>query len=151
MSNEKSKQDLIEMRILGAVREMLSERVNELLGDLQFHIPLIEFGGYGCGYAVSPVITLSACERSEKERIIRLDAYSLTISFSLPETFETESHCYAYSAAVCMALKQNPTLGGVADKAVVTGEKYIPPKTRNCGHDWEVVLSLRITVEGMRQ
>jgi len=140
--------EFIEQQIIGAVRKLLTERVNEILRDEEFNTPIIEFGDYGCGYAVSPVISLSSCEKSEKERIIRLDAYSLTISFSLPETFETESQCYAYAAAVCMALKQNPTMGGVADRAVVTGEKYIPPKTKNCGHDWEVVLSLRITVEG---
>jgi len=147
MSNEKSKQDLIEIRILGAVREMLSKRVNELLHDFEFDIPIIEFGDYGCGYAVSPVIALASCEKSEKERIIKIDAYSLTISFSLPDKFETEKQCYAICAAVCMALKENPTLGGVVDRAVVVGEKYTPPKKANCGQNWEVVISLRVTVE----
>ena len=139
--------DFIEQQIIGAVRKLLTGRVNELLHDFEFDIPIIEFGDYGCGYAVSPVISLSSCEKSEKERIIRLDAYSLAITFSLPETFETETQCYAYAGAVCMALKENPTFGGVADRAVVTGEKYTPPKLRNCGQDWEVVISLRVTVE----
>ena len=147
MSNEKSKQEFIEMRIIRSVREMLTGRVNEILRDEEFNTPVIEFGDYGCGYGVAPVISLSSCEKSEKERIIRLDAYSLAINFTLPETFETESQCYAYCAAVCTALKENPTLGGVVDRAVVTGEKYVPPKVRNCGHDWEVVISLRVTVE----
>jgi hypothetical protein len=83
----------------------------------------------------------------EKERIIILDAYSLSITFSLPETPESELFCYAYSAAVCKALQENPTLGGVADRAVMIAKKYIPPKKINCGQGWELVLTLRITVE----
>ncbi|MDR2407605.1 MAG: hypothetical protein LBE13_05795 [Bacteroidales bacterium] len=35
--------------------------------------------------ACSPIISLSTCERSEKERIIRLDACTLTITFTVPE------------------------------------------------------------------
>jgi hypothetical protein len=71
----------------------------------------------------------------------------LNITFTLPETFETESHCYAITAAVCMALKENPTLGGIVDRAVVTGERYVPPKKPHCGEGWGVVINLRITVE----
>jgi hypothetical protein len=44
-------------------------------------MPPIEFGNYRGGSAVVPVITLSTGERSEKERIIRLDAYTLTVTF----------------------------------------------------------------------
>ena len=47
-----------------------------------------------------------------------------------------------------MALKENPTLGGVVDRAVVCGEKYAPPKKPTFGQGWEIVLSLRVTVEG---
>jgi len=139
--------DFIEQRIIDAVRKMLSGRVNEILRDDKFDVPIIEFADYWCGYAVAPVITLSSCEKTEKERIVRLDAYSLTVSFELPETFETESQCYAITAAVCMAIKENPTLSGVVDRAVMTGEKYNKPKKPHCGEGWGVVISLRVTVE----
>jgi hypothetical protein len=141
--------NFIEQRIIGAVRGLLNGRVNEILRDEEFPTPVIEFGDFGCGYAVAPVVALSSCERTEKERVIRLDAYSLTIAFTLPESFEAESQCYAYAGAVCMALKENPTLGGVVDRAVVSGEKYVPPKKPHCGEGWGVVISLRLTVEGM--
>ena len=141
--------EVIQQQIIGAIRELLTKRVNEILLDEEFEVPIIEFGNYQDGRSVSPVIALLSCEKNEKERIIRLDAYSLTITFSLPEKIESESQCYAYSSAVCTALKENPTLGGVVDRAVVTGEKYVPPKTRNCGQNWEVVISVRVTVEGM--
>jgi len=141
--------DFIETRIIEAIRKLLTGRVNEILRDEEFPTSVIEFGDYGCGYAVAPVVSLASCERTEKERIIRLDAYSLTITFSLPESFEAENQCYAYAGAVCMALKENPTLGGVADRARITGEKYAPPKKPNCDEGWGVTITLRVTVEDM--
>ena len=139
--------DFIEQRIIGAIRELLTKRVNEILRDEEFNVPYIEFGDFGCGYAVAPVVALALCEKSDKERIIRLDAYSVSITFELPETFESECQCYAYASAVCKASKENPTLDGVVDRATITGEKYTPPKKPHCGEGWEVTLTLRVTVE----
>jgi hypothetical protein len=110
-------------------------------------IPLFEISDFQGGAAVVPVIALSGCERTEKERVIKLDAYSMAIAFTLPETPESELHCYAYAAAVCKALGENPTLGGVVDRAVVTWKKYVQPKKPHCGENWEVVITLRVTVE----
>jgi hypothetical protein len=138
----------IEEIIINAVKKLLLGRVNELLGETEYPIPLIEFGKYRGGSIVSPVITLSACERSEKERIIRLDAYTLTIAFTLPEHPAGERNCYAYASTMATALKENPTLGGAADRAVLTGKKYTPPKQSGTGGDWGVTLTLRITTEG---
>jgi len=140
----------IETRIIEAIRKLLTGRVNEILRHEEFPTPVIEFGDFGCGYAVAPVVALASCERTEKERIIGIDAYSLTITFSLPESFEAESQCYAYAGAVCMALKENPTLGGVVDRAGVTGEKYTPPKKPHCGEGWGITITLRVTVEEIK-
>jgi hypothetical protein len=136
-----------EQAIIGEVKRLLSGRVNEILHNEEFAMPVIELGEYQGDNAVSLAIALASCERTEKERIIWLDTYSLSITFTLPETFETETQCYGITAAVCMALKENPTLGGVADRAVVVGERYVPPKKPHCGEGWGVVISLRITVE----
>jgi len=141
--------DLIEQKIIEAVRKLLTGRVNEILASLDYQVPFIEFTDYEGGNDVVPVINLSACERSEKERIIRQDAYSLSISFSLPEKNESEFLCYVYSLAVYKALGENLTLDGVADRAVATGKKYNKPKKPGCGEGWEAVISLRVTVEGM--
>jgi len=140
----------VEQQIIDAVRKLLTMRVNEILRDEEFDVPVIEFGNYGCGYAVSPAISLALCERSEKERIIQLAVYSVSINFELPESIESENRCYAYCSAVCKALKENPTLGGVADRTVVVGEKYTPPKKANCGEGWGVVISLRVTIEELK-
>jgi len=141
-------ENFIELQILEAVRGLLSGKVNELLNDLQFFIPLVEFGDYRGFDVVVPVIALLSCERTEKERLILFDAYSVSITFNLPDMKESEFYCYAYSAVVSKALEINPTLGGVAERVVITGKKYIEPK-KACGADgWQLVITLRITVEG---
>jgi len=139
----------IEQKIIDAVRKLLTGKVNEKLNNWNFFFPLIEFSGYGGASAVVPVITLSSCEQSEKERIIRQDAYSLTISFSVPETADSELSCYAYANAFGIVLGEDVTLGGVVDRAVITNKKYVSPKKPNCGMEWELVITLRVTVEGM--
>jgi hypothetical protein len=138
----------IEEKLLNSVEKLLSGRVNELLGEMKYPIPAIEFGDYRGGSAVVPVIVLSTCERSEKERIILLDAYSLTITFAVPEMLEAERDCYTYASSVAVALREEPTLGGVASRAVLTGKKYVPPKHPGTGQGWEAILTLRVAVEG---
>jgi hypothetical protein len=92
---------------------------------------------------------LSTCERTEKERVIQQDAFSLSISFTLQEHDDGELYCYGYTYAFGKALGADVTLGGIADRAVITGKKYLPPKKPNCGEGWGLVLSLRVTVEGI--
>jgi hypothetical protein len=139
-----------EESITGAVKRLLSGRVNEILEEMEFPILPVEFGAYRGGSAVTPVIVLSTCERTEKERIIRLDAYTLTITFTVPETPGNEvcvyAYAYAYAAAVDRALAEDPALGGIAERAVLTGKKYVEPKTPHCGDYWNVVLTLQISV-----
>jgi hypothetical protein len=139
--------DFIEQQIIDAVRKVLAGRVNEKLNDYNFYFPLLEFSNYSGNNAITPVIALASCERTEKERIILLDAYSLTITFSMPENPESELYCYAYATAIDKALGEDVTLGGVADRAVITAKKFIPPKKPSFGQGWELVISLRVTIE----
>jgi hypothetical protein len=140
---------LLEENILNSVKKLLSGRVNELLGEMEFPIPPVEFGSYRGGSVVAPVIALSTCERSEKEWVIRLDAYTLTIAFTVPEHPAGERNCYAYAASVATALGENSTLGGAASRAVLTGKKYSPPKQSGTGEGWGLVLILRVVLEEM--
>ena len=146
MSDNKA---FIEQQIIEAIRGLLSGRVNEILREWEYLIPIVEFGAIGYGYATSPVISISGCERTEKERIIKLDAYSVSITFTLQEHPDGELYCYGYATAFTKALGENPVLGGIVDRAVITGKKYIQPKKPNCGEGWGVVISLRVTVEGI--
>jgi hypothetical protein len=102
-------------------------------------IPPIEFGG-----GVEPVIELVQGETEEKDRVIGVEVYSLTVSFLL----SGERHGYAYAAAVHQALKTDHTLGGAVDWVVVARKKYVPPKQPCCGDLWELVLTSVVTVEG---
>jgi hypothetical protein len=138
----------IEEIIINSLKSLLSGRANELLEEMEYPVPPIEFGTYRGGSVVVPAISLSTCERSEKERIIRLDAYTLTITFTVPEWPCGERNCYAYASSAATALGENPTLGGVVDRAELTGKKYVPPKHPGMGGDWETVLTLRVAVEG---
>jgi hypothetical protein len=137
----------IEEKLLNSVKKLLLGRVNELLRETEHPIPPIEFGSYRGGSVVVPVISLSACERSEKERIVRLDAYTLTVTFTVPEWPEGERNCYAYASTVAAALKENPILGGVVDRAELAGKKYAPPKQSGTGGEWELELKIRVLVE----
>jgi len=148
-NNEQCKIDFIEKRIINAVNNLLKGRVNEKLNNYQFFFPLVEFSDYGGSSSVVPVVSLSSCEQTEKERIIKQDTYFITITFTIPENPDSELYCYAYATAFEKALNEDVTLGGVADRAVITGKKYNSPKKPNCGMCWELVLSLRVTVEGM--
>jgi hypothetical protein len=148
MTDMTDKTLFIEEKLLNSVKKLLVGRVNELLGETEYPIPPIEFGSYRGGSVVSPVIALSACERTEKERIVRLDTYTLTITFTVPEIPEGERNCYAYAASVATALGEDPTLGGVVDRAELAGKKYTPSKERGTGGDWGLTLALRLTVEG---
>jgi hypothetical protein len=138
----------IEEIIIHSIKKLLSGRVNELLVETEYPIPLVEFGNYRGGSAVSPVITIFTCERSEKERIIRLDAYTLTIAFTVPEHPDGERNCYVYAAAIGRALSEDPALGGAASRAVLTGKKYAPPKCAGTGAEWGVILTVQVVVEG---
>jgi hypothetical protein len=139
----------IEESIINSVKKLLAGRVNEILAEGELLVPPIEFGGYRDGSVTAPVIALSTCEHTEKERIIRLDAYTITISFAVPENPDGEMSCYAYAAATEKALVEDPTLDGVASRTVLIGKKYTPPKHAGTGEGWGLALSLRVTVEGM--
>jgi hypothetical protein len=132
---------------LNSVKKLLSGRINELLGETEYPIPPVEFGSYRGGSVVVPVIGLSTCERSEKERIVRLDAYTLTVAFAVPEWPGGERNCYAYAASVVTVLRENPTLGGIVDRVELTGKKYVPPKQSGTGGDWGLELKIHVLIE----
>ena len=139
----------VEQEILSALRSLLTGRVNEILAELEPPLPPVEMGAYRGEAAVVPAIALSTCERTEKDRIINMDAYSVSISFSVPDMPESDMRCYAYAAAVEKAIMEDPSLGGAASRAVLAEKRYRAPKTPHCGDHWELVLNLRVVAEGL--
>jgi hypothetical protein len=134
--------EFTELKIKNAIRELLTGRVNEYLGRLRFQIPLIEFKETMGGDGVCPVLRLRTCERTEKERILRLDAYTVEIEFTANGE-DGELFCYAYGAAVDWALKADSTLGGAAVRALITGKHYAEGKT---AHNDERIITLRLRI-----
>jgi hypothetical protein len=145
----------MEENIINSLKSLLSGRVNELLGEVEFLIPPVEFthkpnGGY---YATTPELAISTFERSEKDRIVLLDAYKVTITFTMPEQSDRRSagerNCYAYAGAIDRALRDDSTLGGIVDNALLVKKDYKGPKRPGTGEGWEAVLTLRVTAEGL--
>jgi len=143
--------EFIEQKINNAVKKLLTGFFNSYLLQLDFQIPVVEFGIFRGVNVIAPVISLSSCEQTEKERIVKQDTYTVTVTFPVLETVESEMFCFAYADAFNRALGDDVTLGGVVDRAVITNKKYVPPKKINCGMDWEVVITLRIIVEGLNK
>jgi hypothetical protein len=56
--------DFIEQQIIGAVRSILARRINEILTNVEFLVPLVEYGKYESGSIVVSVIGLSTCKRN---------------------------------------------------------------------------------------
>ncbi|GHV80628.1 hypothetical protein AGMMS49944_24190 [Spirochaetia bacterium] len=130
----------IEEKIVDGVKELLTGRVNAILMEMEDTIPLIELGG-----GMTPEIVLVQGETKEKDRIIGVEVYALTVSFPI----SGERYGYAYAAAVHQALKEDHTLGGAVDWTVVARKKYVPPKQPCCGDLWELILTLVVGVEGL--
>jgi hypothetical protein len=138
----------VEEKILGAVMRLLDEPVNYYLAEMDMIVPRIDVCGMPGREDICPQIVLTSCERFEKERIVRLDAYSLTITFEVPDSEEAESQSYAYGAAFERALDSDPTLQDTASRILLVHKKYIAPKHEGCGEGWKIVITLRITIEG---
>ena len=86
---EEIMQDFIEHKIIGAVKRLLTGKVNDVLRGLEFQIPIIEFGIFRGDTVIAPLVSLSSCEQTEKERIIKQDTYSIIVTFPVLDTVES--------------------------------------------------------------
>jgi hypothetical protein len=128
----------VEERIIGAVWGLLLGGVNEVLAEIDDFVPPVERPG--AGLAARPArcaVEIAAVERTEKERIVRLDACRVKIMITA-----FESDCYRYAYALEKAIDRDFTLGGVVEN-VLFEKKVYTQKT----HLVEAEFGLRITVE----
>jgi hypothetical protein len=128
-----------EEMLLEMTAELLSGGVNYYLNEIDETVPLFEIEGQRKlgAYGVKPDIDVSDCELSEKERVIKLQAYTLTITFCV-KGFEHKRLLYIYAYAIEKAIGDDPTFGGVADRVALTHKKYSGE---------QVVITLRATLE----
>jgi hypothetical protein len=130
---------LIEM-----TEEPLTGAVNFYLGEFEVDSPLFEvdcsrrLGSFG----VWPDIEVCECELSDKERIIKVVAYTLKIALQIHHLSE-KKHLYFYTHALDLAINDDPTFGGVADRVSIVYKKY---KQLDTGA-WEIVIMVRVIME----
>ena len=139
-----NKNNSVEQIIVAAIQALLSGKVNELLQKYHFFVPPIQFGNFSLSkHTVSPTISLSAHELTEKERIARLNIYIVTIRFTFHQ--QNELYCYAYARTIRKAITDDPTLGGVVDWIDIIGKASMPPK-KMLPHDknWSFIIPLCI-------
>ena len=103
-----------EEKVKHGIRRLLVDDVNTLLGGLCFHIPLLEFGTHSGREFAVPAVRLSACELTEKERIVFVNAYAVEITIPVDDLAEWDGELlmYTYGAAIRRAVRLNPSLGG---------------------------------------
>jgi hypothetical protein len=94
----------IEEEIEGCFLWLLDEPVNCFLQKMELNAPPLDVCDKPGRGAVYPDVFLSECERTEKEQIIRIDAYSVSITFPVPDSEEADVYCFAYAAAFEKAL-----------------------------------------------
>ena len=141
----------VEEMIVNGVKRLLVKDVNKLLEGLDFHVPCFEFGNHGGREAVVPGVALSSCERTEKERVVFVDAYAVEITVPVEDIWgcDGERLVFSYGAAIDGAVRLNGSLDGTVSRVVITGKEFIPPKKPRCGDCWVLVMRLRVTVEGL--
>jgi hypothetical protein len=114
------------------------------LGEFEVDIPLFEIdcsrrlGSYG----VWPDIEVIECELSDKERVIKLEAYALKIALQIHHLSE-KKHLYFYAYALDKAIADDPTFGGVADRVSIVHKKY----NQKSAGDWEIIITVKATLE----
>jgi hypothetical protein len=133
----------IEEKILGGVWELVLNGVNDALESIDDDVPAVErrgdcLAGDYVKRRMNGTVGMKAVQRTEKERIVRLDAYAVEVTFNA-----SLEDCYRYAYALDKAIEADATLGGLADRVLFVKKVY------NKGiYGCEAVFSLRVTVEG---
>ena len=139
--------DIIKEKLIAVIQDLLTDKVNEILSDMQFPIPLIDFSNNGTDKVIIPSLTLTSCDFAEKEYAMGLCTYLLNITFDVSDMKDSELCYYVYAAAVEKAIKEDVTLGGFAKLVVFSGKKYDLLQKTLAGEKKEVLLYYQITVD----
>jgi hypothetical protein len=132
----------IEEKILGGVWELLLTGVNGVLAGIDDDVPSV--GHPSAARPAVCAVELEAAERSEKERIARLDVYSVKVTF-----YGSVADCYRYAYALDEAVEADCTLGALAES--VCFEKKVYKKTSGGirADGCEAVFTLKIIIEAL--
>ncbi|GHU40836.1 hypothetical protein FACS1894190_08210 [Spirochaetia bacterium] len=135
----------IEEQLIEMINEILTSTVNFYLSEMEEFVPLVELSSSGKlgSYGVCPQIELSEAARTDKDRIVRTDAYTMTITFVM-NSQNNKRDVYCYAAALESAINDDPTFGGVADRVAFVNRKYkgMAESSGEC----QAVFTLRVTI-----
>ena len=144
-----------EETILRAICVLISVRTNEILieiadnADDDVQCPALEAAKEESTIPSRPGnvdYTIVQAELTEKDRIVKTSRYCLTITLSA-EGRRPATQCYRYASALGRALRENPTLDGIAAHTAITKKDYRPPRVRESGEMHRLLISVSVTVE----
>jgi len=136
----------IEEMIIDAVWDFLKGKVNQMIVTEVTATQLPVIWNTKKKGTVVPVVTVRTCKGTKKEKDINLDAYSVKISFTIPEGPLTELHCYYYGYAICVALIKDFTLNGNVLFMGVNENNFISTSKIACDEDREFTIRLRALI-----
>lgn len=144
-----------EEAILNATRKLLTKEAKAILAEIEeeeadevrcasLEVPSgVSDQPYHIGFFDLSIVQ---AEIEEKDRIVKVGRYTVTIALE-PDGRYPALQCYRYAAAVERALRENPTIGGVAAYAAVTRKKYAFPKVAGSGEPHRLTLTMTVTKE----
>jgi len=139
----------IETRIAAALERLLLEDANRLLDALPVQLAPIELGEHAGAEIVRPSIAAASSRRTEKERVVLLDAYAIEIKYAVFDRQGQEA-CRLlpyYTACIRRAVRRNGTLGGLVDRIALLETRHEPAEKGFAADHWTGTARLRATAE----
>jgi hypothetical protein len=146
---------IAEEAILSAACALFTAEVNMVLAQIEeeeadgVRCPNLEaHTGFGVQHDRSGSFKLSIAdaETEEKDRIVKVSRYALCAVIEASGR-DADRQCYRYGAAVERALRESPTLGGIASYCTITRKVYTFPKIAESGEPHRLTLTIIVTVE----
>jgi hypothetical protein len=146
---------IAEEAILSAARVLFTTEVNTALAQIEeeeadeVRCPNLEAH---TGFGVHPdhpgsfKLSIADVETEEKDRIIKVSRYALYAVIEASGC-DADRQCYRYAAAVGRALRENPTLRGIASFCTVTRKVYTFPKIAESGERYRLTVTIAVTME----
>jgi len=139
----------METRIAAALERLLTDEVNKLLEALPVQLAPIELGEYSGAEIARASIAIASSQRTEKERVVLLDAYAIEIRYSVFDRGGREAGRLLpyYTACIRKAIRRNGTLGGLVDRIALLETRHEPAGKGFPADHWTGTARLRATAE----
>ena len=134
----------VEIELLERLEILFLGRVNELLYDEEARLaPFRDFSGVGLAShdKIRAGLNIDECEQTEKERLLKMCAWTITIDFKVRDDGERKR--FYYGTALEQALFEDRTLGGLAASISLIKTKY----SRLGIDSYEIIMTLRASAQ----